>query len=117
MVNILSGLGEADDTFIGWEERNPGNEKPISLYPLTPEEALTGLMHVCQEGDRQFRKFRIAHRIQDADGRVGTVANIPEYHLYVRLPEGNTGIETMYLIKWDDSEVMVLVRKSDLRPA
>ena len=24
--------------------RNPGNEKPLSLHPLTPEEALAGLM-------------------------------------------------------------------------
>ena len=117
MVNILSGVGEANDTFISWEERNPGNEKPISLYPLTPEEALAGLMQVRRAGDRQVRKFRIADRVQDAHGRVGTVANIPEYNLYVRLPEGNTGIEAMYLIKWDDFEVMVLVRESDLRPA
>ena len=29
--------------------RNPGNEKPISLHPLSPEEALKGLMQVRPE--------------------------------------------------------------------
>ena len=117
MADMLSGVVLADDTYIGWEARNPGNEKPISLYPLTPEKALAGLMQVRSKGDRQLRKFRIADRVQDADGRVGTVANIPEYDLYVRLPEGDMVIESIYQIQWEDSEVMVFVRESDLRPA
>ncbi len=103
--------------YIGWISRNPRNEKPISLYPLTLEAALTGLLPVRWEGDRQMRKFRIADRSQAAHGRVGTVADIPEYNLYVRVQESDMGVESIYQIKWDASEVMVLVRESDLRPA
>ena len=117
MVNTLSDAIEADDMYIGWKARNSRNEKPISLYPLTLEEALTVLMPVRSEGDRQIRKFRIADRIQAAHGRVGSVADIPEYNLYVRLPESDIRIEVIYQIQWDDFDVMVLVKESDLRPA
>ena len=70
MVNRLSGVVEADDTYIGWEARNPGNEKPISLYPLTLEEALAGLMQVRPEGDRNAAKATIHWRFNTQDARL-----------------------------------------------
>lgn len=104
--------------------RNPGNEKPISLHPLTPEEALGGLIQSKPEQKaQQTQSFKKGDRVaisleakslpSDVRGKRGIVleswervreqTDEPRYFLYV--------------VQVDDPDQKIEVDETDLTPA
>ena len=104
-------------------------QPPVSLSPLTPEDALAGLLQVKPEKGEQMPKFKNEQRVKiiagDHSGKTGTIFGHPTTLVEAGLPETSvadgqdvatyaitTPVE--YLVDLDGLDATVLVMESDL---
>ena len=105
------------------EKRNPGNEKPISLYPLTPEEALAELMKAKPEHKaQQPRRFNKGDRVALSDKSQILPSDIRGKHGIVlqsweRVREQSDEPQYfLYVVQLDWADRRVEVDEADLTP-